>query len=83
MADNLKERTIAIINDDAEFNSLPFEERGKILKYVSKFNIQLLYQIIESDKRLTTEAWREKKREHLKNLVSAYEREYQGEKNNG
>ena len=49
MADNLKERTIAIINDD-EFNSLPFEERKKILKYVSKFNIQLFYQIIESFK---------------------------------
>ncbi|GEM_PF-5456328 len=79
MADNLKERTIAIINDDAEFNSLPFEERKRICKYIKQAEIQLLYQIIETNKELTTEAWREKKRKHLKNLVS----EYEWEKNNG
>ena len=28
----LKERAIAIINDDTEFNNLPFEERKRICK---------------------------------------------------
>ena len=76
MADNLKERTLAIINDSAEFNALSFEERKRICKYISQAEIQLLCQILETNKELTTEAWRTKKREQLKRFVSNYEREY-------
>ena len=76
MKKQLAERATAVINDDSEFNSLPIEERRRICKYLLHAEVQLLYQIIESDKSLTTEAWRIKKKKYLETLVSSYEKNY-------
>lgn len=72
----LKERAIAIINDDTEFNNLPFEERKRICKYLHQTEIRMLYTLIEKDKTLTTEAWRDKQLSWLLAMVKAFESDY-------
>lgn len=47
------------INDiiyDEEFNTLAFEERARICKYLDQMKIQTLYQVLIKDEKLTTEA---------------------------
>lgn len=73
---NLNDRAVAIINDDAEFNSLPFEERKRICKYLRQTEIQMLYTLIEKDETLTTEAWRDKQLSWLLAMVKAFESDY-------
>lgn len=72
MKAELEERVIAIINDDTEFNNLPFEERKRIRKYL----IRMLYTLITKDKTLTTEAWRDKQLSWLLAMVKAFESDY-------
>ena len=65
------------IIDNSDFNSLPFEERKKIAKYMAEQQIQSMVQLIEKDSQLTTKAWRDKQTEWLGNVVASYKREYQ------
>lgn len=69
---------LAII-DNSDFNSLPFEERKRMCKYITEQQILTLYQVIKKDSHLTTKAWREKQLNWLGNVVSSYKSEYRTE----
>ena len=71
----LEEKVVDII-DNSDFNDLPFEERKRIGKYLSRMQILTIWQILLKDKHLTTDAWREKQRKWLKNCVESHQREY-------
>ena len=66
------------ILDNSDFNDLPFEERKRIGKYTLEQQICTLWQILHKDEDLTTNAWRRKQRDWLKNCVESYRREYMG-----
>ena len=70
----LKEKVMAII-ESSDFNDLPFEERKRISKYLSRMQILTLYQVLKKNPELTTEAWRKKIRAWLKNCVEDYQEE--------
>ena len=73
----LEIKTKSIIEETAkEFNAMPFEERKRIGKYLTYQQILTLYQLLKKDTSLTTEAWRKKQREWLKNCVDSFLREY-------
>ena len=71
----LEEKVVDII-DNSDFNDLPFEERKRIGKYLSRMQILTIWQMFLKDKHLTTDAWREKQRKWLKNCVESHQREY-------
>ena len=73
----LEEKAQAIL-DLSDFNDLPFEERKRICKYTAEQQILTIWQTLERDKHLTTDAWRKKQRDWLKNCVESYRREYMG-----
>ena len=66
---------VQIILDESDFNDLPFEERKRISKYMSETQILTLWQVLNKDKHLTTDAWRNKIRAWLENCVRLYEAE--------
>ena len=69
------DEAIAIL-DNSDFNSLPFEERKRICKYITEQQILTLYQVIRKDSHLTTKAWRDKQTEWLRNVIESYKSEY-------
>ena len=71
----LEEKVMAII-ESSDFNDLPFEERERISKYLSRMQILTLYQVLNKHKELTTEAWRKKIRSWLKACVEDHQNEY-------
>lgn len=71
----LDEKVVDII-ENSDFNDLPFEERKRIGKYLSRMQILTIWQMLLKDKHLTTDAWREKQRKWLKNCVESHQREY-------
>jgi hypothetical protein len=71
----LEEKVVDII-ENSDFNDLPFEERKRINKYLSRMQILTIWQMLLKDKRLTTDAWREKQRKWLENCVESHQREY-------
>ena len=74
---SLEERVNGIIeNVGDEFNGLPFEERKRINKYLSFIQILTLWQMLNKDKDITTNAWRDKQREWLKNCVEMHLKEW-------
>ena len=73
---DLDKRVFAILDDECGFNDLPLEEREKILRHTRHQQILTLWQVLEKNKELTTEAWRKKHRAWLKNCVESYERKY-------
>lgn len=75
MSTSLDEKVNCIL-DSSDFNSLPFDERKRICKYLSHQQILTLWQTLNKDKHLTTEAWRKKQRAWLKNCVEFHIREY-------
>ena len=73
----LDEKVNAILGNVSEdFNAMPFEERERIKRYTSYEQILTIWQMINKDKDLTTERWREKQRKWLENCVSLHQREY-------
>lgn len=46
------------IIENSNFNDLPFEERKRICKYLSRMQILTIWQMLNKDKHLTTDAWR-------------------------
>jgi len=72
---SLEEKVTAIL-DESDFNDLPFEERKRIGKYLSYMQILTIWQMLLKDKHLTTDAWRKRQREWLKNCVESYRQEY-------
>lgn len=61
----LEEKMQAIL-DGSDFNDLPFEERKRICKYLDEKQILTIWQTLERDKHLTTEAWKKSKDNGLK-----------------
>lgn len=72
---SMEERFNAI-QDDSDFNDLPFETRKMICKYTAKQQMLTLYQVLHRHGDLTTTAWRAKIRDWLYNCIRLYEREY-------
>lgn len=74
---SLEEKVIGIlesVNDD--FNNLPIEERKRIDKYLSYKQILTIWQMLNKDKDITTNRWRDKQREWLKNCVEIHLKEW-------
>ena len=64
------------IIENSDFNDLPFEERKRICKYLSRMQILTIWQMLNKDKHLTTDAWRKKQLNWLKICVESHQREY-------
>lgn len=61
--------------DASDFNSLSFEERKRIGKYMTQQQILTLWQVLESHKDLTNERWRKQIRAWLENCIWSYTEE--------
>lgn len=61
------------IMEDSDFNSLPFEERRKISKYMTQQQILTLWQVIENYKDYESKVLRDKLRDWLENVIIGYE----------
>lgn len=76
---SLEEKVIGIIeNVCEEFNNLPIEERKRINKYLSYMQISTIWQMLNNDKDITTNSWKDKQREWqwLKNCVEIHLKEW-------
>lgn len=71
----LEEKVMAII-ESSDFNDLPFEERKRICKYLSRMQILTLWQVLNKYEDLVTPAWRKKIRTWLKACVEDHQKEY-------
>ena len=73
----LKEKVNCIIESvSADFNSLPYEERRRINKYLSYMQILTIWQMINKDGDIVTHRWREKQRKWLRNCVERHLKEW-------
>ena len=70
------EEKLQCILDESDFNELPLEERKRICTYRDEQPVLTIWQTLEKDKHLTTDAWRKKQRQWLKNCVEQYRRNY-------
>lgn len=52
-------------NVSIEFNALPLEERKRIHKFLSYEQILTIWQTLNKDESVTTQAWRNKQRKWL------------------
>ena len=71
----LEEKVMAII-ESSDFNDLPFEERKRICKYLSRMQILTLWQVLNKHNDLVTPAWKKKIRAWLKSCVEDHQNEY-------
>ena len=70
------EEKVRNILDGSDFNDLPFDERKRIGKYTAEQQILTIWQTLEMNKHLTTDAWRKKQRQWLANCVEHYRQKY-------
>ena len=70
------EEKVQYIFDESDFNDLPLEERRRIRKYRDEQQILTIWQTLEMNKHLTTDAWRKKQRQWLANCVEHYRQKY-------
>ena len=70
------EEKVQYILDESDFNKLPLEERRRIRKYRDEQQILTIWQTLEMNKHLTTDAWRKKQRQWLANCVEQYRQNY-------
>ena len=70
------EEKVKNILDGSDFNDLPFDERKRIGKYMNEQQILTIWQMLLSNKHLTTDAWRKKQRQWLANCVEQYRQKY-------
>ena len=68
----LDEKVRAVL-DDSDFNTLPFEERKRISRYMTYQQILTLWQVLNGHRDLTNERWRKQIRSWLENCVRSYE----------
>ena len=61
------------IMEDSDFNSLPFEERRKISRYMTQQQILTLWQVMENYKYYESKVLRDKLRDWLENVIIGYE----------
>ena len=71
----LEEKVIAII-ESSDFNDLPFEERIRISKYLSRMQILTLWQVLNKYDDLVTPAWKKRVRSWLNACVEDHQKEY-------
>lgn len=72
---SLEEKVMAII-ESSDFNDLPFEERKRISKYLSRMQILTLWQVLNKYGDVVTPAWRKKMRSWLNACVEDHQAEY-------
>ena len=72
----LEEKVQAIV-ESSDFNDLSLEERKRIKRYMDQRQILTIWQMINNDRKQTTEAWRNKQRVWLKNILRQYEKDYE------
>ena len=70
------EEKVQYIFDESDFNELPLEERRRIRKYRDEQQILTIWQTLEMNKHLTTDAWRKKQRQWLAKCVEQYRQNY-------
>lgn len=74
---SLKEKANGIIeNVGNEFNNLPIEERKRIGKYLSYMQILTIWLMVNKDKNITTDLWRNKQFEWLEDCVESHLKEW-------
>ena len=71
----LEEKVMAII-ESSDFNDLPFEERKRISKYLSRMQILTLWQVLNKYSDVVTPAWKKKVRAWLTACVEDHQKEY-------
>ena len=74
MSTTLSEKVIDII-ENSDFNSLPLEERKKIIKYNKEQQIITIWQILNNYKEYTSPYFRKKLSKWLENCVASYRKE--------
>ena len=74
MSTTLSEKVIDII-ENSDFNSLPLEERKKIIKYNQEQQILTIWQVLNSYKEYTSPYFRKKLSKWLENCVAEYRKE--------
>lgn len=74
---SLKEKVNGINEGvSAEINKLPYEERKRIQKYTSYMQILTIWKMLNADNDLTTQRWRDKQKQWLKNCVESHLKEW-------
>lgn len=74
---SLEEKVKGILENVGEdFYNLPIEERERIDKYLSYKQILTIWQMLNKDKDIITDRWRDKQREWLKNCVELHLKEW-------
>ena len=58
-----------------DFNNLPFEERKRIGRYMTYYQVLTMYQLLDFATDMQTLAWRRGVREWLKNCVANLEKQ--------
>lgn len=71
----LSEKVMDILKN-SDFNSLPEEERKKIIKYSKEQQILTLWQVLNNYKEHTSPYFRKKLSKWLENCVASYRRDY-------
>lgn len=74
MSTTLSEKVIDIL-ENSDFNSLPLEERKKIIKYNKEQQILTIWQIVNNYKEYTSPHFRKKLLKWLENCIDSYRRE--------
>lgn len=75
MSTTLFEQADAIL-ENSDYNDLPYEERKRIGRYKHETQILTIMQMIEKNKDLTCQAWRDKQRARLASSVRLYRQEW-------
>lgn len=71
MSTSLQEKVIDIL-ESSDFNSLPLEERKKIIKYNKEQQILTLWQVLNNYKEYTSPCFRKKLSKWLEKCVTSY-----------
>ena len=74
MRTTLKEKAMDIINN-SDFNSLPLEERKKIIKYNREQQILTLWQVLNNYEEYMSPCFHKKLSKWLENCVASYRQE--------
>lgn len=74
MSTTLNEKVIDIL-ENSDFNTLPLEERKKIIKYNKEQQILTLWQVLNNYKDYTSPYFRKKLSKWLENCVASYREE--------
>lgn len=74
MNTTLSKKVIGIINN-SDFNSLPLEERKKIIKYCKEQQILTIWQVLNNYKEYISPCLRKKLSKWLENCVASYIKE--------